>query len=490
MSNDTITPQHRIAGWNIHLLCGPDERRFGGLFHPPLRNSLTFRHIIDELRLCFTIPATHPLRHKPWGDTAFACIYPRENTNPVTECTSVMIHDQYLDQFVSTPVEHPSCFLLRPVLRLHVVRHTKCNFAYGETLETHLSAGCATHIPYPSLVRDERYLPPNEVKDPAETVVPPSLDIPPEQAHKVRMEFRSSCLRAGSRCAVTGRGRSWHTELAVGPTLQVCHIVPREHYHVFPVSDSPSSDRHSPRQLRLAWYGTWGKNNGILLLSHLHQLFDARLFSIDPDTLRVRAFVPYDVVADYHGCLARLPENFDRKALRQHYEMCCIENMAADTPLSGDLGFGTVPRSAIAESPPLFDFGLRDTIIPSATGLGNAPPQMVAGDLRGWQSLRPGEPAHPGQYTQPSTAGGLTTASIYRPLMPPPPPPPRGGEHALVRRQEENPRKRRRVSGSNSPVQVDGEGELAEPGPENPHWDTYTASLNSAPFLADLNREL
>ncbi|UPL04367.1 hypothetical protein LCI18_015301 [Fusarium solani-melongenae] len=62
---------------------------------------------------------------------------------------------------------------------------------------------------------------------------------------------------------------------------------------------------------------------------YLHELFNARLFSIHPDTLRVRAFVPYDLILEHHGSRAHLPPNIDRRALGHHYEMCCIENMTA-----------------------------------------------------------------------------------------------------------------------------------------------------------------
>ncbi|KAM0417403.1 hypothetical protein ACHAPT_012638 [Fusarium lateritium] len=65
---------------------------------------------------------------------------------------------------------------------------------------------------------------------------------------------------------------------------------------------------------------------------HLHDLFDARLFSIHPDTHRIRAFVPYDVVTEFHGRKAFLPPVVDREALRHHWDMCCIENMAALAP--------------------------------------------------------------------------------------------------------------------------------------------------------------
>lgn len=82
---------------------------------------------------------------------------------------------------------------------------------------------------------------------------------------------------------------------------------PQQHYHVYPVPTAfdTNSGRYTPRHLRDAWDDTWSPENGILLLSHLHELFDTRLFSIHPDILRIRAFVPYDVISEHHGSIAQ-----------------------------------------------------------------------------------------------------------------------------------------------------------------------------------------
>lgn len=125
--------------------------------------------------------------------------------------------------------------------------------------------------------------------------------------------------------------------VAVGPGVEACHIIPQQHYHLYP---SPGCEQggndgpvdQSPRRLQEAWHNTWRPNNGILLMKHLHEFFDARLFSIHPRTLRVRVFVPYDVLTEFNGRKASIPTTVDRKALRHHYEMCCIENMAAQRP--------------------------------------------------------------------------------------------------------------------------------------------------------------
>lgn len=155
-----------------------------------------------------------------------------------------------------------------------------------------------------------------------------------EDAHQIMAAFRTSCLVESDRCAVSGKGRGWYSSPAVGPGVQACHIVPQQHYHIYPLSEAYISEpRYSHRRLREAWRRTWIARNGILLSKTLHKLFDLRLFSIHPDTLRVRIFVPYDFLEEYHGRTAQLPLNVDRRALRHHYEMCCIENMAPEMHL-------------------------------------------------------------------------------------------------------------------------------------------------------------
>lgn len=179
----------------------------------------------------------------------------------------------------------------------------------------------------------------NEFQDISELYTPPKMEILPEDARKTAESFRRNCLINADSCAVSGEGRSWCISPAVGPALQACHIIPQQHYHLYPDhlyegrADDGDDVEFSAERLKQAWTNTWSNRNGILLMSHLHELFDARLFSIHPDTHRIRAFVPYDVITKFNGQKADLPTIVDRKALRHHYEMSCIENMAAQMPL-------------------------------------------------------------------------------------------------------------------------------------------------------------
>lgn len=163
MSNAAVTPQYRALGWNVHFLAGSDRDQFAGLFHPPISKSLTYRDAIDELRLCFDLYLNSDTTNTdPWTDIAFAY----EGALPsLTEDGSIpdppgLICGQYLDEPLST-LPSESELSPPPIVRLHIVRHADCSIGSIELLAAHLRAGCAKHIPYPSLRRDDRYLPPN-----------------------------------------------------------------------------------------------------------------------------------------------------------------------------------------------------------------------------------------------------------------------------------------------------------------------------------------
>ncbi|KAF9766743.1 hypothetical protein IL306_000816 [Fusarium sp. DS 682] len=172
-----------------------------------------------------------------------------------------------------------------------------------------------------------------EGQDISDMIVPVTEEeINRSYAQRIMDSFRSSVMVSAKRCAVSGKGQSWCVSPAIGPSLPACHIIPQQQFHLYPGSQSSDDTRFSSRMLREAWMSTWAPSNGILMMSLIHDLFDSRLLSIHPETLRIRAFVPYDAILDYHGCVAKVPEDVDRAALAHHYQMCCIENMAAKMP--------------------------------------------------------------------------------------------------------------------------------------------------------------
>ncbi|PNP52590.1 hypothetical protein FNYG_15832 [Fusarium nygamai] len=319
MSNATVTPSMRAVAWNVHFTIGEDEDpgAFAGIHQVPGSNLVTFRNVCDELRLCFECPydTSDNENDKSWTYIAFSL----NQDNSPTKCAKHLPNpSRRRDRRYLAPNKTPSdpkltVMPLRKKLKARSVSPGKRS-ASGSTSPT------------------------KEVDDEFENVVAPaSMEIDLDEARKVTNEFRSSCLNRATSCAVSGEGESWCPGPPIGPGIQACHIIPQHHYHVYPVAGGDADDdvalEASNRRLKEAWQSTWSPRNGILLMKHLHDFFDARLFSIHPRTLRIRVFVPYNALTRFNGQIASVPNTIDRKALRHHYEMSCIENMAAERPI-------------------------------------------------------------------------------------------------------------------------------------------------------------
>lgn len=193
----------------------------------------------------------------------------------------------------------------------------------------------------------------DDIPEVAASTGPNGLDSP--ELRLLMQQFRATACSRNDRCAVTGLGRAWTRAGGLGPGVHACHIVPQLQYNLYPdrwppisetepelpeiVGELSTSPVASRDRLEKAWKNTWAGGNSLLLLSHLHDLFDARFFSIHPETKRIRIFVPYDVLKPYHG----LPAHFDsrgvpdKRALGQHWDLCCIENMIAASPSAPSL---------------------------------------------------------------------------------------------------------------------------------------------------------
>ncbi|KND88460.1 hypothetical protein TOPH_06834 [Tolypocladium ophioglossoides CBS 100239] len=354
---------------------------------------LTFRDVLSELRLCFDIPTEdNPWDNLGfafegvWPPAETDGEDSNESDTEAGPSYPQLVSHHGLDQPVCAPPPPPRSVESenRPAVRYRLVQHRQtCHLSAAEPLASHIKAGCASHITHPVPRRDPRYLPPKKSStdprvfympfrkrirargsqspskrsesgtsspskgmnnddsangggaDVANLIAPPEMEmgVTTSFARQTIDGFRPSCLTESRVCAVTGQGRPWCNYQSVGPALQACHIVPQHHYHLYPDPEDVDNDdfdtRFGPNRLQEAWRRTWSSSNGIILLSHLHELFDARLFSIHPDTHRVRAFVPYDVITGCHGRKAKLSTSVDTDALRHHYDMCCIENMGA-----------------------------------------------------------------------------------------------------------------------------------------------------------------
>ncbi|KAF5027346.1 hypothetical protein F66182_547 [Fusarium sp. NRRL 66182] len=386
MADATVTPPMRVHGWNVHFLAGPDDFLFAGLFQAPGSDLVTFQDVVDELRLCFNIPRAER-DDDPWETIAFKLAeYPSGTT---VDLPSLVAGDNLSLPVPGLPARTPK---IQSVVKYHIVSHRPCDISSDKPLDDHLSAKCAQHISQPTRRLDMRYLPANkppsdpryatmpfrrtakgrtasqspkrrscstsptrgnELEDITDLRTPPKMELEPDTARRTVETFRRNCLIDADRCAISGKGHSWCITPAIGPALQACHIIPQQHYHLYPdrrfqtLTDEGDDVEFSAERLRQAWTNTWSNQNGILLMSHIHELFDARLVSIHPATRRIRAFVPYDVLIDFNGRQANLSQEVDRNALRHHYEMSCIENMAAQMPLmtldSSDVSTRTTP---------------------------------------------------------------------------------------------------------------------------------------------------
>ncbi|KAJ4246863.1 hypothetical protein NW762_013415 [Fusarium torreyae] len=408
MSNAAVTPSMRAVAWNVHFTIGQEEDpgAFAGIYQAPGSDLVTFRNVYEELRLCFELDSCQD--QDSWSNIAFF-LSATDNCPPSLHSRLSFVADADLD----IPV--PSLPPLRPkeqnVLSYHIVRHKNCLLSSNSSLESHLQAKCARHLPNPVRRRDRRYLPPNktpsdprlilmplrrklkarsqsppkrsasgstsptkEVPDEFDSMLAPaSINIDLDEAKRVTNDFRSSCLNRAIACAVSGEGESWCPGPAIGPGVQACHIVPQQHYHLYPTTNvDPDDDtpiEESSRRLREAWESTWSPRNGVLLMKHLHDFFDARLFSIHPRTLRIRVFVPYNALTRFNGQKAAVPTSVDRKALRHHYEMSCIENMAAERP-NLDVISPATSRMATSGTATPFSAKTDLPVTPSSTGDG------------------------------------------------------------------------------------------------------------------------
>ncbi|KAM3475588.1 hypothetical protein MY5147_003688 [Beauveria neobassiana] len=405
----SVTASQRSLGWNVNLTIGESQQyalTFAGLYQDPHTPTVTFADVCTELALCFEMPTAehssenihgndvavesntrdnekngnnqdNAIVETAWKNIAFALTETPDMAGQ-TDCPSWIVQENFDRLVPALPSVSPR---LRKTVTYHIVRHGLCRLPASSSLQDHLRAKCARHLPMPRRRRHPAYLPYNKVPsdsrlsimplrrklkasrsqsptkrtasgstspgkapdeadaatdDYADMLAPASMSLDVDEAKRVVNEFRAACIDRATCCAVSGRGEPWCPGQRIGPGVQACHIVPQQHYHIYPVGIGNPTDsaavEYSTRWLYEAWQRTWSPDNGILLMKDLHDLFDARLFSIHPETLRVRAFVPFNGVNEYHGRKAQATNNVDRNALRQHYEMCCIESMAAKQP--------------------------------------------------------------------------------------------------------------------------------------------------------------
>ncbi|POS76835.1 hypothetical protein DHEL01_v204766 [Diaporthe helianthi] len=134
---------------------------------------------------------------------------------------------------------------------------------------------------------------------------------------------RSRRWPQSARCAISGHSVYWKPGFA--PGLGWYHILGQYTLPTTTQGSVQAVKRSAPRK---------PENNEIIMLSHIYDFWKAGLLAIHPDTLRVRCFVPSDVIRDYDNKAASFPESGtpDLDSLRVHYEICVWVNMTAALP--------------------------------------------------------------------------------------------------------------------------------------------------------------
>lgn len=146
--------------------------------------------------------------------------------------------------------------------------------------------------------------------------------------------FADRARNTNGCCAITGMGRvplgGECYAIAPGFMLEAYHIVPPEHFDVYPVDNGSTNPEATVDVMQTAFDQTWTPaKNAILLLPHIYSLFRARLIAIHPETLQIRIFAPCELVDQYNGSLANFDggRKPDKEALMWHWNMCVEENV-------------------------------------------------------------------------------------------------------------------------------------------------------------------
>ncbi|RTE79204.1 hypothetical protein BHE90_006308 [Fusarium euwallaceae] len=249
MTSAAVNPTMRSHGWNIELLTVPGDVPFAGVFQPAKNVFLTFRDIINEMRLSFEFKDESS---DVWNEVAFGLL-DMLNVDEGEYPAPKFIQGNGLDQPVpALPELEPDAPEDRVILQYCIFKHKNCGLPPDQPPKCHFEAGCGHRISKPVRRLEPRYLPPKKAsndphyatyplrktargrkpaspskrsasgsvsprKDPdidqadedfANMVAPPESNISDERAKTTMANFRSSCLASAKQCAVTGMGRS------------------------------------------------------------------------------------------------------------------------------------------------------------------------------------------------------------------------------------------------------------------------------------------
>lgn len=261
-----ITRDQRSMGWNITFYLG--DTALAGIFQA--KNCVTIGDVARDLDLCLVF-------QQPLDDWK-AALLPRHdlpsehilldasNTTPfpdpdiATQYTYLFHSRNRCDIGSGAHTRRSACYQQPP---LPSRRHHQRYAAIGKQPE---QAGKSCMMPLRQTRGTKRSASGSRSRPPSASASTPSEadneEIPvsvvsPDTARAKISAFRSNVLSSGNTvCAISGKGKSWIGGL-VGTGIEAAHIIPQNHWAVYPLDDLNVISIEEKAQLEIAWRRTW-----------------------------------------------------------------------------------------------------------------------------------------------------------------------------------------------------------------------------------------
>lgn len=135
MASAAINPAARVRGWNVELVRELGGSPFAGIFQPA-NGDVTFRDIVQEMRLCFEFPQESS---DVWDSIAFGLVntfnYTPDDANPAPK----FVHGRDgLNQTVPVlPELKRDALKDRAIIQYLAFKHKACNLPADSLLDKH-----------------------------------------------------------------------------------------------------------------------------------------------------------------------------------------------------------------------------------------------------------------------------------------------------------------------------------------------------------------
>ncbi|KAI0536143.1 hypothetical protein GGR58DRAFT_503529 [Xylaria digitata] len=206
-----ITPTQRELGWNVNI-CLISGVAFAGFYQSD--DYISIAEARRELELCFTF-------EKPDATDDWQLVL-RLMLN--TDSTSIVLLANDMRPFPTPPPIKSNDILLTGSL-LRIIGKPNVDDSFG----TVPLRGKSSKRPRNASTSPERSQSPTKGSDDdASDGYPPAL-VEKDEAGSLINRFRQGVLAAaGSRCAISGKGKYWcPNDASFGPAMQAAHIVPQ-----------------------------------------------------------------------------------------------------------------------------------------------------------------------------------------------------------------------------------------------------------------------